>query len=235
MGPLIRLTTKSGDADVRKGALQRLLAIASINDEPMAERGGRAAVALRMQDAIDDVKLDQVLSLGEPVRRGAARELDALLRDGHTPGWLLEFVLQLSDDPGEKIGDSVIFGVAYGPIEELVRNREFFSRLLDTRAAIRNLSTIVEGCDRAAQLLPVADQIVELAMKAIHPRDDDVEYWRRCENTRRAVNALARLVEEAERESCFDVRTKALDAWDALIEAGEAVAVDAFDERVTDI
>jgi hypothetical protein len=81
----------------------------------------------------------------------------------------------------------------------------------------------------------VADQIIELATKAALPPDENVEYRRRYESSRRAVNALARLVEEAEQESSFDIRTRALDAWDALIEAGETVAAAAFDRRITGV
>ncbi len=232
MGPLIWLTTRSDDAHVREIALDRLLAMAESSDEHIAERGGRAAGALRIHKAIDEETLEKVLDRSTSVRKGAAREVGELLRRERSPDWILDLALRLADDPDEKVADFVVLGIVRGPNDQLILNPEFFSRLLDTNGGTGNLSSIIDWCDRASQLLPVADQVLDLAMKAVQPPEDGKMYWHHYERSRRAVNALARLVEEAEQESRFDLRTRALDAWDALIEAGEPVAFDVFDRRV---
>jgi len=234
MRSLIWLASQSDDPETRSGALTRVLAIAADTDAQTAERGGRAAVALRMQGAFSDKHLDKVLQHGTYTRRGAAREIYWLLRDDHSQDWLLELVLRLADDADQKTGESVVHGIADGPTDRWVRNHGLFSRLLSTKAGKRHIRSLIEGCDRAAHILPVADQVIELALQAAQPADDNVEHWRRYEATRGAVNALARLVEEAEEESSFDIRERALDAWDTLIEAGEPVAAHAFDKRMID-
>lgn len=49
---------------------------------------------------------------------------------------------------------------------------------------------------------------------------------------RQSTCGLARLVEEAERERDYAIRSAALDTWDQLIEAGVLSAWTALDDRL---
>jgi hypothetical protein len=232
MGSLIWLTVKSGDRRICDAARQRLLALAGSASELIAKRGGHAIVALRMHGRLGDREVAERLACGKHVRRGAAEEAGVLLKDGDTPAWLLELALRLADDPDDGVADAVVHGLAYGPVEGFARDPEFLRRLLGTRSGKRNLGAIIDACDRRDCLLPIADRVVDMARAAASTSNGDVEFWRRYHGTRRAVDVLARLVEEAERESEFAVRTTALDAWDALLDSCELSAAAAFDKRV---
>jgi hypothetical protein len=239
VGPLLWFAERGEDKETRTTAAERLTSLSTSKNRKVAETGGSTTVLLRHRGIIDDEKLNEILASNVEARRGAAAQVEGILTKpaqystpDEPPQWLIEVVLRLANDPDETVGERVIFGVAHGQVERLIRRPEVFKRLVESPAGTHNLSIIIEGCDRAAELLPLADRIIELAAAAGRTHDDSLEYWRRYENTRRAVNALARLVEESERESCFDVRTRALDAWDQLIMAGEPQAQTAFDRRI---
>ena len=148
------------------------------------------------------------------------------------PGWLLDLALALADDPDEQTGDSILQGFRRGVAARLTEDPVFLDRLLGTEACRRDVAPVVEACDRLDRLTPLADRILKLAAAAASHGQDVPDSWKHYRHVSSVVGLLARLAEEAERNSDFGLRAEALDAWDRLLEAGVDWAIQAFDERV---
>ncbi len=229
---LIWFAAQARSPETRDIARERLLALTKSEDEHISEQGGHIVVALRRQDLLSDRDLEGLLTGDPHVRLGAAKEIGAAYAGGYSSPWLLERALRLADDPDKKTGDAVIHGFASGPADGFTRDLDYLRRLLATGAAHRNLHVLIDACDRQDQLLSVADQVISLCDAAAAPEEHEVEYWSRWENSRTAVGILARLAEEAEREQDHNIRIRAFDAWDRLLEVGDPSAAGAFDMRL---
>lgn len=217
----------------RRTACELLLNAIDDPREDVATTAGQVALRLREFEVIDDAKLEAVIA-GSPVARGGIAIVLTPRLQKEPPEWLLDLTVRLADDPDEKTGDLVVQTLRYPPASRLVEDRVFLGRLLKTSAARRDDRALLEACDRQNTLIPLADRILDLASTAAAEPAGSSTNWKRHRHVSGVVGLIARLVEETERENEFDLRTRALDAWDRLIEAGTAEAGRAFDDQVRD-
>jgi len=215
---------------VRQEAVALLLAMAEHENEHVASAGGQAAVWLRHHGAIGDGELQHVLGCGTSVRRGMARVVQRLLIGQGPPPWLRELAVELVADTDRQTARTVLFAFLKPESASLLENGAFVRRLVTAAVnAGHDVGPLVRACDRQALLRPVAGIILSaantLAWRGRHPG------W---ETAHSLPGLLARLVEECEREGDFDLRSRALDAWDSLLEANVPLASRALATRLDD-
>jgi hypothetical protein len=219
-------------------AKARLLALAADQRDWIMERGGQAAINLRLREVIDDEELDRYLNGAIDTRRGIAAAIAELLSFDDVPAWVLELAIRLANDPDTKTGNIIVSALGNIKAGRLVTDRSFVADLLATAAYQRNQNPVIKACDRQDQLWPIKDLILTSAENAARTdadRDDSFDARaNRWEEVAGLVDLLARLVEEAERKGSFGVRSRALDAWDQLLESGVPSATRAFNARVLD-
>lgn len=79
-------------------------------------------------------------------------------------------------------------------------------------------------------LLPLADDILHLTSQVAAPIGE-IKPWEQRRAAERACVLLARLIEECEREQDSALRSRALDAWDALLESKTLAALAELEAR----
>jgi hypothetical protein len=231
--PLYRLAIdKPSGQSMRAAARERLLALSRDERERIAEWGGRAAVALRWHGLVADEELAVILSEGGPVRRGAARTVSDLLEHHEIPGWLRDLTVSLANDLDSKTGNTILMAFSGKAGDHLDTDHELLRALLDTEAFKIRPGPLIKGCDQQDRLLPIAERIVDTARAVAAGRAEHQPRRHRWHEDAELADLLPRLVEEAEREDELTIRTDALDAWDALIEAGVYSAWSALDDRL---
>ncbi|MBI5506887.1 MAG: ATP-binding protein [Deltaproteobacteria bacterium] len=213
-------TSTDASEDCRAGACTRLLALAEDTRRRVLLLAGDAAFALRTNAAIDEQRFEETLGSNFVVRQGVARTLSRRL---HDPGlepqqrdWTQALALRFADEGGPA-GDEIANAFLLDPIDHLLEDVSFMQRLLKTKSVRDSIEPIVAACDRRNHLIPVKDQVLEMAQGVARgelPWETSGTTW---ESAGSVAALVSRLVEEAEATGQNSIREKALDAWDLLL------------------
>ena len=214
---LFRMVVDSGSDDeaAKDRAVALLLAMATDDNEHVARTGGEVAAWLRHRGALGDQQLQQAMARGIAVRRGIAKVVEDLLIEQNPQQWLRELAIKLATDADPQTGDTVLYAFLKPSAATLLSEREFMERLITAATgAGHDIRPLVEACDREASLRPIAEIILHAAENLTAEAPTRFG-WGDAGNL---PGLLARLLEEAERNGDFALRTRALDAWDAVLD-----------------
>jgi hypothetical protein len=236
LGILFALLDDLAEGEERIEEVRRLLKPLCAHEQPhVARRGGHALMGLALRDLIDLTGIRAALEGAPEARLGAAEQLVAWLDSCRHHTWFRALVLDLADDPDRRVGDEVFRNVASARHRDLLRDDEIVEGLVSSRAGRRNPDYLVEALDDENRLLPVAGILLRIAadLAAAGSPDSTSDPWLRWHTLREITSQLARLVEECEREGELPTRSRALDAWDELIQAHPFALGSSIRERTT--
>jgi hypothetical protein len=226
-------------AQHRQEATSRLLAMSSSEFDWVLGKSGRYRVLLRMDGRITEIDSEfDPARCTLPVKGAMAEVIVAIFRGSPQgweiatdtwPDWILELTLKLANDSDDNIARQLasVFYVSDGSVWDsrqavtrLMRDPEFVTRMAKTRSIAIDQHPILGACLIAESLLPWATIIKTIVDQAV---SSPMNMHR---SGKEVMTVIGRLAEEADQVGDLVNRRLALDAWDALIEAGWSEATD---------
>lgn len=194
------------------------------DDERLARHGGHAALLLRAWEVITPEVLTHELSRSPKARQAAATTLANGLQVEKAPDvWMRDLAVSFANDDDEGVGDAILRAFD-GDSEHLLQIPDFFTAMVRSKATRRDPQDMLKLCCTSGDIVTIADDVLHLAEGLTTVQVTAEEHWQLAATLDVAVNALQALVARAEQVGNSAVRSRALDAWDRLIEREELVA-----------
>ena len=221
---LLRIIQSNEGLPEQKDASVAILLGLIGDDERLARHGGHAALLLRAWGVIAPKVLTRELARSTKARQAAATTLANGLQVEKAPDvWMRDLAVDLANDDDEGVGEAILRAFD-GDSGHLLQIPDFFTAMVRSKATRRDPQDMLKLCCASGDIVTIADDVLHLAEGLTTAQVTAEKHWQLAATLDVAVNALLALVARAEQVGNSGVRSRALDAWDRLIEREELVA-----------
>ncbi len=220
--------------DQSVAARSRILGLARSSDLAAASAAGESLLFLRHHDLVSKAEFDAALMASPAARLGASRRLGLWLihHDADVTDRMREVAVAFANDDDRDVRRAILSAFLGRGESTLLDDREFLARMVQSRAVGEDMQNLLHAFDRRGTLLPLKDEVLAMTDRLLSSPLPTGDPWEGRYQAEKACETLSRLIEEAEREEDLDVRNRALDAWDRLLEGNLGPAMRTLSVRL---